>query len=122
MKKIKESKFSLRYKLESIPLKFAGFSTRIGTVSGDFCSFLHLVKPYNVYEEVEFKLGEKVKMIKLRPRNYVRKDCEEAIEKLIQRSDETYWQDMYGHYKQIEMIDLGMSARKSFGSQKFLKF
>jgi len=42
-----------------------------------------------IYEEVEFKLGGQRKMIKIRPRAYVRKDCEEAIEKLIHGTDET---------------------------------
>ncbi len=120
--KVEETGFSPRYELEPVPLNLAGFSVRLGTVKGGLCSFRHLIKPYNIYEEVEFKLGGQVKMIKIRPHNYVRKDSEEAIGRLIQGSDERYWQDLYSYHKQIEAIDLGMSRRKlRFGPQKFLE-
>ena len=121
-KKSEEIKFDQRYELEPIVMKLAGFSTRIGTVKGDLCSFRHLVEPYNVYEEVEFKLGGEVKRIKIRPHNYVRKDCDAAIERLIQGSNGKYWQDLYSYHKQIEAIDLGMSRELlKFGPQKLLK-
>jgi len=121
-KKMEELNFSPRYELEPISLKLAGFPTRLGTVTGDICSFCHLVKPYNIYEELEFKLGQELKMIKIRPHDYIRKDSEEAIERLIQGSNEKYWQDLYSYHKQIEAIDLGIGSRElKFGPQKFLK-
>ena len=120
--KAEETKFSFRYELEPIPLKLADFSIRIGTVKGDLCSFRHIVKPYNIYEEVEYKLSEKVNIVNIRPYNYIRKDCEEAIEKLIKGSNEQYWQDLYSYHKQIEAIDLGRDRIKlKYGPQKFLK-
>lgn len=123
LKKVDETKFSPRYNLESIPMSLDGFPARIGTVEGDLCSFRHLAKPYNVYEEVEFKLARKVKLIKIRPHNYIRKDCDEAISRMIQGSDEKYWQELYSYHKQIEAIDLGMSrSGLKFGAQKTLEF
>lgn len=122
-KKAEEVKFSPRYELEPISLGVAGFSMRVGTVQKDLCSFRHLVKPYNIYEEVEFDLGDQTKLIKIRPHSYVRKDCEDAIERLIQGSDEKYWQDLYSHHKQIEAIDLGMRrGNLEPGIQKKLAF
>lgn len=122
-RKAEEMGFSPRYELEPVPLKVADFSIRLGTVDGDLCSFRHLVKPYNVYEEVEFRLGKQTKLIKIRPHDYVRKDCDEAIERMIQRFDERYWQDLYSYHKQIEAIDLGMRRKRlKFGPQKFLEF
>jgi hypothetical protein len=122
-KKAEETKISFRYELEPIPLKFADFSIRVGTVKGDLCSFRHIIKPYNVYEEVESKLSEKVNIVNIRPYDYVRKDCEEAIERLIRGSNEQYWQDLYSYHKQIEAIDLGRDRiRLKYGPQKFLKF
>jgi len=118
-KKAEEIKFAPKYELESILLKVSGFPMRIGTVKEDLCSFRHLVKPYNIYEEVEFKLGGKARIIKIRPHNYVRRDCEEAISRLLQGSNEKYWQDLYSYHKQIEAIDLGMSEEKlKTGEQK----
>ncbi|MFH0749080.1 MAG: hypothetical protein V1915_04090 [Candidatus Bathyarchaeota archaeon] len=120
--KLNEMNFSPRYELEPISLNLAGFSTRIGTVKGVLCSFRHLVQPYNIYEEVEFKVNNKVRFIKIRPHNYVRKDSEEAIEKMIQGSNEKYWQDLYSYHKQIEAIDLGLTkSNLKFGSEKYLK-
>ena len=78
-KKLNETKFSPKYELEPVPIKIADFPLRLGTISGDLCSFRHLIKPYNIYQEVEFKIGKKIKLIKIRPHDYVRKDCEEAI-------------------------------------------
>lgn len=121
-KKAQETRFSPRYELEPVPLKLAGFSTRLGTVDGDLCSFRHLVKPYNIYGDVEYNIGGQMKRLKVRPRDYVRKDCDEAIEKLIQGSNETYWKDLYSYHKQIEAIDLGVGAENlKMGPQKFLK-
>ena len=121
-KEVEEMKFSPKYELEPMPLKLADFPIRIGTVKCDLCSFRHLIKPYNIYEEVEFKLDNHIKLIKIRPHNYVRKDCEEAIGRLIQGSDEKYWQDLYSYHKQIEAIDLGINKEKiKFGPPKFLK-
>ena len=111
-KKVEEVKFTPRYELEPITLTVSGFPMRIGTVNGDLCSFRHLIKPFNIYEEVEFKLGDKTRLIKIRPHNYVRKDCEEAISRLLQGSNEKYWQELYSYHKQIEAIDLGMSEEK----------
>ena len=119
LKKAEEVKFTPRYELQPIMLNVSGFPMRIGTVKEDLCSFRHLVSPFNIYEEVEFKLGEKVRMIKIRPHNYVRKDCEEAISRLLQGSNEKYWQELYSYHKQIEAIDLGMSEEKlKTGEQK----
>ncbi len=106
--KIVELQFSSRYALEPIPLQLAGFTMRLGTVKDDLCSFRHLLQPYNIYEEIQFNLDDEPVSIKIRPHNYVRKDCEEAIERLIQRSDELYWRELYSYHKQIEAIDLGM--------------
>jgi hypothetical protein len=103
-----ELQFSPRYTLEPIPLQLAGFSMRLGTVNGDLCSFRHLIQPYNVYDEVQFTIDDHNTSIKIRPHNYVRKDSEEAIERLIQRSNELYWQELYSYHKQIEAIDLGL--------------
>lgn len=114
--------FKPRYELEPLFTKLSGFSMRVGTVRGDLCSFRHLTVPYNVYEEVEFDLGNVIKKIKIRPQNYVRKDSEEAIGRLIQGSDEKYWSELYDYHKQIEAIDLGMDREVlRFGGQKFLK-
>lgn len=106
--KIAELQFSPRYALEPIPLQLAGFAMRLGTVEDDLCSFRHLIQPYNIYDEVQFSLDDQQVSVKIRPHNYVRKDCEEAIERLIQRSDELYWRELYSYHKQIEAIDLGM--------------
>lgn len=120
--KAEEEKLLPGYELEPVSTTLADFPVRIGTVKDDLCSFRHLVKPYNIYEEVEFRLGGKIRLIKIRPHNYVRKDCEEAIGRLIQGSDERYWQDFYSYHKQIEAIDLGMRrAEMKTGPQKFLK-
>ncbi|MDQ1281033.1 MAG: hypothetical protein QG670_2297, partial [Thermoproteota archaeon] len=121
-KKVDDEKFSIRYNLEPIPMSLEGFPVRVGTVEDDLCSFRHLAKPYNIYEEVEFKLAGKTKLIKIRPHNYVRKDCDEAISRMIQGSSEKYWQEMYSYYKQLEAIDLGLNSRElKFGTQKFLE-
>ena len=122
-KKAEEVKFTPRYVLEPISLKISGFSLRIGTVKEDLCSFRHLVKPYNVYEDVEFNLGGETVYIKIRPSNYVRKDSEEAISRLLQGSNEQYWQDLYSYHKQVEAIDLGLSEEHlKTGTQKFYDF
>jgi len=121
-KKAADLGFTPRYELEPVPLKLAGFSMRIGTVDVDLCSFRHLIKPHNVYVEVELMLGKQIKLIKIRPHDYIRKDLDEALERLIQRFDKGYWQDFYSYHKQIEAIDLGMGARLNFGPQKSLKF
>jgi hypothetical protein len=120
--KAAEIEFTPRYELEPVPLKIAGFSMRLGTVDGDLCSFRHLIKPYNIYVEAEFKLGKQIKLIKIRPHDYVRKDFDEAIERMVQRFDKGYWQDFYSYHKQIEAIDLGMGAKLKFGPQKYLTF
>jgi len=123
VKKLEETKFSPRYELEPVNLQLAGFPIRAGTVSGNLCSFRHLIKPYNIYEEVEFKLDEQLKKIKIRPRDYVRKDCDEAIEKLIQGSNEKYWQDLYSYHKQLEAIDFGMHMKQlTLKPHKYLVF
>ena len=120
--KAAETGFTPRYELEPVPLKIAGFSMRLGTVDGDLCSFRHLTKPYNTYVEVEFMLGKQIKLIKIRPHDYVRKDFDEAIERMVQRFDKGYWQDFYSYHKQIEAIDLGMGTKLKFGPQKYLTF
>jgi hypothetical protein len=121
--KATEMKFSPKYELEPVPLRIADFPLRLGTISGDLCSFRHLIEPYNIYEEVEFKLDAQIKSIKIRPHDYLRKDCEAAIEIMIQRFDERYWKDLYSYHKQLEAIDLGMSKdAMQFGPQKLLKF
>ena len=121
-KRAAEMGYKPRYELEPLSIKLSGFSMRVGTVKGDLCSFRHLTRPYNIYEEVEFDLGDTPKKIKIRPHNYVRKDCEEAIGRLIQGSDEKYWQELYDYHKQIEAIDLGMDKETlRFGEQKLLK-
>jgi len=118
-----EEQFSPRYALEPLSLKIAGFPIRLGTIQDDLCSFSHLVAPYNVYVEVEFRLGDKRKAIKIRPHDYVVKDGHAAIEQMIQRFDETYWQEFYSYHKQIEAIDLGISRNSlRFGPEKFLDF
>ncbi|UCH02860.1 MAG: hypothetical protein JSV20_03480 [Candidatus Bathyarchaeota archaeon] len=123
VKKANESNYLPKYELEPIPVTIADFSMRIGTVEKDLCSFRHMIQPYEVYQEVEFKLDNEIKLLKIRPHNYVRKDCEEAIERLIQGSNVKYWQDLYSYHKQIEAIDLGMSREKlKFGPEKYLKF
>lgn len=123
LKKGVEEKFSPRYELEPLSLKIAGFPIRLGTIKDGLCSFGHLIEPYNVYVEVEFRLDEQRKLIKIRPHNYVVKDCSEAIERMIQRFDSTYWQDFYSYHKQIEAIDLGISKNNlRFGSDKILDF
>jgi hypothetical protein len=116
-------KFSAKYELEPVLLKIADFPLRLGTIIGDLCSFRHLIEPYNIYEEVEFKLDAKIKSIKIRPHEHLRKDCEVAIESMIQRFDERYWQDLQNYHKQLEAIDLGMNKdAMQFGPRKFLKF
>ena len=122
-KKAEEINFTPQYDIEPISLKLAEFPVRLGIVDGDLCSFRHLRKPYNVYVEVKFRVGRQGKLIKIRPHEYVRKDCDEAIERMIQRFDERYWKDLYSYYKQIEAIDLGMKREKiEFGIQKVLNF
>ena len=104
-------------------MKITGFPFRLGTIQGDLCSFNHLAEPYNVYVEVEFHLNGQRKLIKIRPHDYVVKDCNEAIERMIQRFDDTYWQDFYSYHKQIEAIDLGISRNNlQFGPEKVLDF
>lgn len=121
--KATELKFSAKYELEPVLLRIADFPLRLGTISGDLCSFRHLIEPYNIYEEVEFKLDGQTKSIKIRPHDYLRKDCELAIESMIQRFDERYWQDLQSYHKQLEAIDLGLSKDAiQFGPQKYLKF
>ncbi|RLI51472.1 hypothetical protein DRO61_02380 [Candidatus Bathyarchaeota archaeon] len=121
--KATEMKFSAKYELEPVLLKIADFPLRLGTIIGDLCSFRHLIEPYNIYEEVEFKLDAKIKSIKIRPHEHLRKDCEVAIESMIQRFDERYWQDLQNYHKQLEAIDLGMNKdAMQFGPRKFLKF
>lgn len=123
IQKAKESNFLPKYELEPIPITIVDFSMRIGTVENGLCSFRHMIEPYEVYQEVEFKLDNEVKLLKIRPHTYVRKDCEEAIGRLLQGSNVKYWQDLYSYHKQIEAIDLGMSRDKlKFGPQKYLKF
>lgn len=121
-KKAAEVNFSPRYELEPIPVKVSGFSLRLGTLDGDLCSFRHLVKPCNVYVEVKFDLVKGTKLIKIRPHDYVRKDYDEAMERMVQRFDKGYWQDFYSYHKQIEAIDLGLGKKIAFGPQKLLKF
>jgi hypothetical protein len=121
--KATETKFSPKYTLEPVTLRIADFPLRLGTISGDLCSFRHLIAPYNIYEEVEFTMDPLIKSIKIRPHDHIRKDCETAIESMIQRFDERYWKDLYSYHKQLEAIDLGMSKDSlQFGPQKFLKF
>ena len=121
-KRAAETDFKPRYELEPLSTRLSGFSMRVGTVRGDLCSFRHLTEPYNIYEEIEFDLGGVLRKIKIRPHNYVRKDSEEAIGRLIQGSDEKYWRELYDYHKQIEAIDLGMDREAlRFGEQKFLK-
>jgi hypothetical protein len=95
---------------------------RLGTIDGDLCSFRHLTKPYNVYVEAELDLSGRTKSVKIRPHEYVRKDFDEALERMVQRYDKGYWQDFYSYHKQIEAIDLGQGSRIKFGPQKLLKF
>jgi hypothetical protein len=122
-RKAEELNLSPKYELEPIPLKISDFSMRVGTVRENLCSFRHLVEPYNVYEEAELIFDNKTRLIKIRPQNYVRKDSEEAIERLIQGTDEKYWRELYSYHKQIEAIDLGISRDNlKLGAQKFLKF
>ena len=121
-KKAAETGFSQRYELEPVPLKLSGFSLRLGIIEGDLCSFRHLIQPYNIYVEVEFELGKQLKLLKIRPHDYVRKDFDEAMERMVQRFDKGYWQDFYSYHKQIEAIDLGMGTKLEFGPQKLMKF
>jgi hypothetical protein len=121
-RKAKELNFSPKYELEPMPFKVSDFSLRVGTIKGGLCSFRHLVEPFNVYEEAEFVLDNRTRLIKIRPQDYVRKDSEEAIERLIQGTDEKYWKELYSYHKQIEAIDLGISRENmKLGAQKFLK-
>lgn len=121
-KKASEENFSPRYELEPIPLKLSGFSMRLGTIEGDLCSFRHLMKPFNIYVEVEFDIGKQIKLIKIRPHDYIRKDYDEALERMVQRFDKGYWQDFYSYHKQIEAIDFGIGNKIKFGPLKLLKF
>jgi hypothetical protein len=118
----KAAQFVPRYELEPLPQKIGGFSMRLGTIDGDLCSFRHLTKPYNVYVEAELDLSSRTKSVKIRPHEYVRKDFDEALERMVQRYDKGYWQDFYNYHKQIEAIDLGQGSRIKFGPQKLLKF
>lgn len=121
--KATELNFSPKYELEPVSLRIADFPLRLGTISGDLCSFRHLIEPYNIYEEVAFQLDTQTKLIKIRPHDHIRKDCEAAIENMIQRFDERYWKDLYSYHKQLEAIDLGMSKETmKFGPQQRLKF
>ena len=123
LEKVTEMKFSPKYELEPVLLRIADFPLRLGTISGDLCSFRHLIEPFNIYEEVEFKLDTQIKSIKIRPHEHLRKDCEIAIESMIQRFDERYWQDLQSYHKQLEAIDLGMNKdAMQFGTRKNLKF
>jgi len=123
LQKTAEEKFTPRYALEPLSLKIAGFPIRLGTIQGDRCSFFHLVEPYNVYVEVAFPLEDQPRMIKIRPHNYVAKDCNEAIERMMQRFHDTYWQDFYSYHKQIEAIDLGIRRNDlRFGPEETLTF
>lgn len=122
VERAKAAQFTPRYELEPLPLKIGGFSMRLGTLDGDLCSFRHLTKPYNIYVEAEIDLGGQTKPIKIRPHEYVRKDFDEALERMVQRYDKGYWQDFYNYHKQIEAIDLGQGSRIEFGPQKLLKF
>ncbi len=123
LQKAAEEKFTPRYELEPLSLKIAGFPIRLGTIQGDRCSFFHLVEPYNVYVEVAFPLEEQPRLIKIRPHNYVVKDCNEAIERMMQRFHDTYWQDFYSYHKQIEAIDLGIRRNDlRFGPEQTLTF
>jgi len=120
--KVREINFSPTYELEPISVTLEGFTLRIGTVDHNMSSFRHLLQPYNIYNEIEFKLNGKVKKIKVRPHNYIRKDSEAAIDRLIKGSDQKYWQDLYSYHKHIEAIDLGMDiSRLKLGEPKFLK-
>jgi hypothetical protein len=119
LKKIEDSDFLPSFELEPLPLTISRFQMRLGTIDKDLCSFRHLVRPYNIYVEIKYQLEKKEKFIKIRPHEYVRKDCDKAIEKMVQRFDKRYWQDLYSYHKQIEAIDLGMSNLE-FGSHKKL--
>jgi hypothetical protein len=122
-RKMAEENFVASYDLAPVPTKFGNFPVRLGTVRGDLCSFRHLVAPYNVYVEVAFTLNRQQRLIKIRPHEYVRKDCDEAINRMIQRFDERYWDELYSYHKQIEAIDLGLSRHElKFGPQKALTF
>lgn len=118
-----EEHFVASYDLAPVPTKLGNFPVRLGTVRGDLCSFRHLVAPYNVYVEVAFTLNRQQRQIKIRPHEYVRKDCDEAINRMIQSFDERYWEELYSYHKQIEAIDLGLSRHAiTFGPQKTLPF
>ena len=95
---------------------------RLGTLDDNLCSFRHLVKPCNIYVEVEYDLAKGTKLIKIRPHDYVRKDYDEALDRMLQSFDKGYWQDFYSYHKQIEAIDLGLGTKIAFGPQKLLKF
>ncbi len=41
--KATELKFSAKYELEPVLLRIADFPLRLGTISGDLCSFRHLI-------------------------------------------------------------------------------
>ncbi len=123
LQKAAEEQFTPRYALEPLSLKIVGFPIRLGTLQGDRCSFYHLVEPYNVYVEVMFPLENQPRLIKIRPHNYVAKDCNEAIERMMQRFNDTYWQDFYSYHKQIEAIDLGIRRNAlRFGPEQTLAF
>lgn len=116
-----EADFQPRYELEPLPITIAGFSLRLGTVKDNDCSFQHLVKPYNIYTQIEYPLADHVVAIKIRPHDYIRKDSQEAIERMINRYDKGYWQDFYSYHQQIEAIDLGQRRTQlHFGPEAFL--
>ena len=113
--------FTPRYELEPLRTTIAGFSLRLGTVKDNACSFQHLVEPYNIYTPVDYSLDNQTVHIKIRPHDYVRKDSQEAIERMINRYDKGYWQDFYSYHQQIEAIDLGRrQSQLQFGSEAFL--
>jgi hypothetical protein len=122
LKKIEELNISPQYPLEPISLRYAEFPIRLGTVEGNLCSFRHMIKPYNVYVEVEIALDDRSRLVKIRPHEYVRRDYDNAIESMIQRFDESYWKDFYNYHRQIEAIDLGMRRETmKVGPQKMLE-
>lgn len=115
-----KAEFTPRYELEPLRTTIAGFSLRLGTVKENACSFQHLVEPYNIYTPIDYALNNQNVKIKIRPHDYVRKDSQEAIERMINRYDKGYWQDFYSYHQQIEAIDLGRRSQLQFGSEAFL--
>lgn len=119
--KCAEVDFHPRYVLEPLPYPVAGFSLRLGTVKDEVCSFQHLVIPHTIYRNIDYSLNDQVVKIKIRPHDYVRKDSQEAIERMINRYDKGYWQDFYSYHQQIEAIDLGRPKTElQFGPEAYL--